>query len=448
MSLITADGVGLRTIPKAVACKNMNGVTTKAWREAKVLNKVPVDRGALRGLRAHLERISGDEQRLATFGNGAPDENAATVDYYLGVIARVLLLSRTDVAGEGFLMHRYVEAKSGRLYACNLNLQTVPRLIKQAALHGLWEYDFANCHYAIFAQLAGRFGITCSEILKYIANKDATRRGIAERNGLSTEEAKTCLLAIMYGARASEWHQTAIPHTIGVERAKRLYQDSVFKALLGELEATRAAIIDAWPHRNREHIVNDVGYGIDTRESAKCVLAHLLQGVEAKMLRAVVDAFADDLLLLQHDGFASRRQLDVAEIAKVVEEATGYRMGVEEERIRLRPEIERSILIAGEFRPAINDLRGSQGTSLPVNRSLVLPCCRGGPRPRRSSENVQHHSSVLCGARKPACASGRKGSVARGELTRAQRCCSRNSVAHGSLAIAQRTVSPDPQFSD
>jgi hypothetical protein len=52
ISLITADGDRLRTIPKAVASKSMDGITTKAWREAKILNKVPVDRGALQALRA------------------------------------------------------------------------------------------------------------------------------------------------------------------------------------------------------------------------------------------------------------------------------------------------------------------------------------------------------------------------------------------------------------
>jgi hypothetical protein len=270
IGLITTDGLSLRKIPKAVASKNMDGVTSKAWRDAKVLNKVPVDLGALRALRAHLKRLTSDEQRLASLGEGAIDENAATVDYYLDVISRVLKLSRTTVAGEGYLMHRYVEATSGRLYARNINLQTVPRLIKQAALRGLWEYDFANCHYSIFAQIAEHAGITCPEISRYLANKHATRQDLAKRNDLSIDEAKTCLLAIMYGARASEWYQTAIPQTIGIERARRLYQDHVFKALLGELESARAAIIDWWPRRNGNYLVNDAGYGIDRRKSAKC----------------------------------------------------------------------------------------------------------------------------------------------------------------------------------
>jgi hypothetical protein len=215
---------------------------------------------------------------------------------------------------------------------------------------------------------------------------------------LSIEEAKSCLLAIMYGARASEWHDTAIPHTIGVARARLLYQDPTFKALLGELEAIRAFIVGAWPHRNGKHVINDVGYGIDGREPAKCVLAHLLQGVEAKMLRAVVDAFPNEVLLLQHDGFASRRRLDAAEIVGVVYAATGYRMRVDEKLLELPPEIERSKLLPVRFLGSIKRLPYRWTGSMPPNGSRAPSGPAGSGWLRLESSNVQRRFLFLRGA--------------------------------------------------
>lgn len=319
-SLITEAGLRLRTLPKAVASKDMDGITARAWAKAKLVNKVPVDVRQLVALKKELAAMLGPHTGNL-FGNLDPE--AAT--YLRNMVAKILRMAKVDVSGAGYVMQRYVESTSGRLYAKGVNLQTVPTLIKQAALHSAMEYDIENCHYSIFRQMAAQFGFQCPAIDDYLANKKATREQIAQDVIITVEQAKVCLLAIMYGARQSEWHEAAIPGAIGTEKAAALYRHPIFAGIASEIEAGRKAILKAWPRREKT-LRNDAGKSIRTTASDKQLLAHLIQGVEAKMLRTALDLYPQDIVLLQHDGFASTRPLDKARIERAIEQATGYRV--------------------------------------------------------------------------------------------------------------------------
>lgn len=328
-SLVSESGQQLRTLPKAVASKDMDGITAKAWAGAQVVNKVPVDVERLRELKVLLDEQLRPHTTRSLFGDLPPDALAYSRD----MVAKILRMAKVDISGEGYVMLRYVEATSGRLYARGINLQTVPSLIKQAALHGLLEYDIANCHYAIFQQMAEQLGFRCPAIVEYLASKVATRHKIAHQVGITVEQAKVCLLAIMYGARQSEWHENAIPQAIG-DKAPALYQHPVFSRIHAEIGAGRKAIIESWPKREKS-LVNDAGKSISTKASDKQILAHLIQGVEARMLRAALDLYQPDIVLLQHDGFASTKQLDKGRLEQAIQQATGYSIKMEEKRIQI-----------------------------------------------------------------------------------------------------------------
>ena len=74
-------------------------------------------------------------------------------------------------------------------------------------------------------------------------------------------------------------------------------------------------------------------------ERAEVRLAHLLQGIEAKALRAVIQAMPHDVLLLMHDGFVTSKRVNTRELEKVVREETGYRLTLSGERISLPPDL-------------------------------------------------------------------------------------------------------------
>jgi hypothetical protein len=332
--LLWADGRRLRTAPRAIASKNADGITARAWRNAKVQNLTPVDRDRLFALRAHYRRM----QSL-----GAVDRENATIleidgtdalANHLDILGRVIKLSRTDVAGDGYIMHRYVESEAGRLFAIGVNLQNAPGAIKKAALHGLWEYDLENCHFEIVRQMAARGGHHVRTIASYCENKAAVRRDLAARVGISIPDAKACLLAILYGATATEWWEAAIPQQITSEKARILYRDPLFDGFLHDVKHARKEILARWP-KSRGARINDAGCSAQASNDYKRDFSHLTQGAEAAMLRAVLAHHREDLVLLQHDGFVSRRRLDTRALERIVATATGYEMKMEEKQIQL-----------------------------------------------------------------------------------------------------------------
>ena len=338
--LLMADGEVLRTIPPAVASRDMNNITTTAWRNARELNTVRVDLQALQRLRNWLDDV------LRVYDSGMVPHDLVTefpprdsIERLAQAAAQVIRMAKTDVAGHGFVAHRYVQAASGRLYAKGINLQTAPSLIKQAALAGLWEYDFSNCHFTLLAQMAARHGYQCEAIAHYLNHKKATRQAIAAKAGITEAQAKLCLLAVMYGARASEWHENAIPEAIGQEAAARLLQVEQFKAISADVAQARKTILKHWPRRTSNgRLTNDFGRAIDDKASPAERLAHLLQGVEAKALKAAIDLYPRHICLVQHDGFAAAAMLDCSAIEQAVLEATGYRLELEEKQIQADPD--------------------------------------------------------------------------------------------------------------
>lgn len=338
--LLVADGLFMKTLPQAVASKDMDEITTTAWSNARELNTVRVNTEGLDALRRWLERLKTDclEGRIpdTLFAQIPPMD---VIDRLLETTSKIIRLSSTDVAGHSCIMHRYVESTSGRLYAKGVNLQSAPALVKQAALAGLWEYDFSNCHFAIMSQMAERFGYQCTAIAHYLASKKAVRSEIAEQAQITEHDAKVCLLALMYGARQSEWHENAIPETIGVSAAKRLKTVGLFAAIAQDIEEARRVILAGWGRSQRGNLVNDFGKTLKTAGSTPPkMLAHLIQGVEAKALKTAIDLYPNDIVLLQHDGFAATKRLDGRVIMDAVRDATGYLMDLENSRIQIDPD--------------------------------------------------------------------------------------------------------------
>ena len=330
--IVGMDGKELHNIPQAVASKDMKGVTAKAWNRPAVRKLVPIDLPRLVHYDKTLERMMDDPQADIFF---AQDLEAA--QYKREVIGRLMDMARAH-EGRHCVVQRYIESNSGRLYGKNINLQTVPRSVKQVALHGLWEYDFSNCHYAILYRMAAQRSINCLAIKHYLENKRQVRQQIMQDLGLAEAEAKTCLIALIYGARFSHRDEDAIPAAIGKDKAQQLYAHHLFLALKEDVTKARNQIIANWP-RSRKRMENAYGKWIAESEGQAQILAHLLQGVEAKMLEAVRKLYPDEILLLQHDGFASAVQLDIGKMQQAIEDATGYKMQIEEQRISLSPDL-------------------------------------------------------------------------------------------------------------
>lgn len=335
--LIRMDGKYVETLPKAIDAKDLNGITAAAWRDARVSTKAPVDLDRLKSLYMHLEK----KMLVQPTGDLWAKADYDDIEYRIEVIGKLIRMAQTDVGGRGFVIHRYAESTSGRLYGKGATLQNAPRTIKGAALHGLWDYDIENCHYAIFSQMAAKYGYETTAINYYLNHKAEVRQGIAERVGISVDDAKMCLLAVMYGARTNEWHENAIPRTIG-QAAGLLYKDRQFQDIAEDIKQGRRIILENHP-KGRTTYTNAMNKRIRYKAAREQeepdeyvkdaatpeqILAHLIQGVEAQALRKAISLCGEDVVVLMHDGFVSREQIDVAQLEQAIYEDTGYRLQV------------------------------------------------------------------------------------------------------------------------
>lgn len=367
--LIDASGTGIKTPPKPVASTDAAGVTTTRWRVANggdSLSLVPVNIEALRFLQRDLAK------KIATWQSTghAPRDlwmDYPSLDYLVDLheqTAKIIRMAYTDVAGLGNVLHRYVESDSGRLYATGgASLQNAPALIRKAALSGRWDYDVENCHFAIAAQMARQAGFPCVAIENYMAHKKAVRAEIANTIGISINQTKTCLLAVMYGARTTDWHENAIPQAIG-DKAAALYALPLFAHIATDVKLARVAILKQHKLNRQGGLVNDFGKSIKADEhSPEQRLAHLIQGVEAKALRACIELHPGEIVLVQHDGFTAAKPLDVAALEQAIQTATGYALTLEEKLVQ--PDLAEQFGKARdhEFSKVRNGRKASNGAS-------------------------------------------------------------------------------------
>jgi len=332
--MIGLDGRALRRLRKPIAAKDNKGdegVTIKVWRGVELPNKIHVDLNGLLGLYAQLKRDRGTQQ-MDLFSDADPDDLTAVLQY----LAKLIKLANTDIAGLGFVAHRYRESEAGRLYAIGESLQTIPREIRKAALHGLYEWDFSNCHFAIFKQMAARYDCQCREIQYYLRNKTQVRQEIAVRAQISIEHSKQALIALMYGAKINLWFGRAIIRMVK-DRAPRLFEDKQFKAIHGDIMKGRQAILNGWRKKTRTGLINDLGKRVALKAKPEIRLAHLIQGIEAKALRAVCNQYR--VVLPMHDGFVTEDRVDKQKVERMVYDTTGYRL--ELEGVKIFPSVDR-----------------------------------------------------------------------------------------------------------
>lgn len=229
----------------------------------------------------------------------------------------------------------YVEQSTGRLYAEGaLNLQTVPREVRKAALHGCWAYDVSNCHWALMQQLARQLGLSTPAIDAYISRKKETRAEIAEQAGIHVSAAKTVLISLIYGANIyAQGEGSAIVEAAGVEGAKRLRSCQVLKSLHAEVQSIGSAVVAHYEAKEKQgRLINEMGRQYDeSRDKAgkDSRLSFILQGIEAQILSVVIERHEHQLKALLHDGWVTSEAIDASELGNAIFAETGFRVAIE-----------------------------------------------------------------------------------------------------------------------
>lgn len=321
----------------AAPAKSGDGNRQTKWKDAKPEKFIPINVVALRSYREELVFARMERPLVAKAGEWIRRQ-VRSIDIALKV--------SQNARHPGCFPIKYREGSTGRINAQGHSLQSMPGLVRSAALAGGWDYDISTCQWTILAQMASRFGINCPLTDAYIADKRTLRRKVSEGAGISLDEAKTCITALLFGAvvqqseKAMRLHPGDLVKDIKVQAALRLSKQPDFMALYAEIRRVGDAIVKAWP-RNNGRVFND----LHIKYSSGSKLAHLLQGAEAAALRAVVTQHQSNILLCVHDGWVTRERLDVDVLAGQIETTTGYRLRIESSRLEVpgRDQIKRQL---------------------------------------------------------------------------------------------------------
>lgn len=332
--LLNADGLPIRKRSNGVytARDSMgrNAVTSASIRWAIPINMEAIECVLDVGVPLTFPECSGERQER--------------VD---NTIRAIHACAMNDNIGFGYLPQVYHEVESGRLYGCgDLSLQNVTKEAKQIALCDTHEYDFSNCHFRLLACTAIELDFDAPTIFKYVENQETFRQSLADRIGISYKEAKTCLLALLYGATQSLWQGCAIPQAIGPEKACLLYKDPEFDLLGLEVVEVGALMRQHARRTSNGAIINCRGKACIGNSRQE--LAHLLQGKESELLHIIIELYSDSILLLQHDGFALSRYVDPREIEAEISYQTGIEMPLTYQKLSLYQKVLECINIRGK----------------------------------------------------------------------------------------------------
>ena len=332
--LLNSAGKEISEPLAAIDSLDMSGKHAKATGKTRVENFVKVPVATMREVDSALRRLAG--KQLDLFAG----DDVAEIERLRVSIGQVMDSTMVHDGAIG-LPHRYCESNAGRLYGQGMHLQNTRRAIKNMVLNGRWEYDIENCHYSILYQMAAKHNLVLPAVGYYLCWKKEVREQIMLDIGISKDDAKTCLIALIYGARngtrdagADGEYQDAIPRAIGIEAAKCLYEHPLWAGLKKDVSKARSLLIKKWP-RSRGKLENAMGKWIDETQSKSKILAHLLQGVESKMLEVVRTLYPNQITLLQHDGFASYDRLSVKTMEDTIATQTGFVMTLEEQRLTI-----------------------------------------------------------------------------------------------------------------
>ena len=379
---LTEDGKYLQTLPaNAMMAKNKDGQSRRGFKDLPVTTKVAVNMVQIKKLIVSIQaRLIAYEADIFPgqrgFVNGelfseVPDTKFLNA---LKQEASMLYAQANNNKWPGFVMHRYMEVQSGRVYVQGANnLGNCYRVLREVAMagKGMYDIDIENCHYSILAQMAASHGYQCTAIQDYLDNRKPIREALAAEFGLSVQQVKDALIALIYGAKFSAYYKDALPKIFNGDTAlaDKIYRHPKFLALHDDIAGARAVVLDALPV-SRKTIQNCRGLTIRVGgtdgSNKRQQLAHLLQGVEVTALEAAYRLYPKEIVLLQHDGFAATCQLDTKRIEAAMLEATGYTLKVEQKLIQVNLDRANDKHPAAGVRLRVGGSIGRQVEELPI----------------------------------------------------------------------------------
>ena len=192
---------------------------------------------------------------------------------------------------------------------------------------GLVDFDFANCHVALFRSLCAYHCFDTPYVEEYLRDRKWIASEFQLHFNISPEDTKRAFLSLLNGGSLVAHGETTITRLLGYDLAGPLSEDPWVIALVKELRAGRELILRGnQPLRKHTKVVtmNIVGKGI-TKRNKRSRLSHVLTGYERWCLETVCRGFGDTQCLI-YDGWISPDR-DVQELENLILERSISELG-------------------------------------------------------------------------------------------------------------------------
>jgi len=227
------------------------------------------------------------------------------------------------------------ESEFGRQYLTGVNLQSVPKEVRNAALGRSYQYDLENSVFAWKLSNATEIDPTAKfpATIEYLDKKEAIRKSKValigfEDNKFSLAIVKQLITAIGFGAKAQNtvwtldngktWKTSALSEILKDPHKRKIFlEDSWVKEFVEEQEIMNRLIyndIKNLPGLQREELKNKRG-----QLSINKVIAFCYQQSERMIMNALMAASEEsEILLLCHDAFYTRKPVNTVTIREIL----------------------------------------------------------------------------------------------------------------------------------
>jgi hypothetical protein len=253
---------------------------------------------------------------------------------------------------------RYERKQAGRYYARKrkedtndyIDFQSMPTTVRKAFLSnlGYFDIDQDTSHHSNLLGLAQTLlgedaTVLYPTLTEYVRDKHTIRSRIAQNADLSIDAAKTIVTSKLYGARF------AIDGGIGdilldeglsrdqaSERLERLKNDPILRQLHNETRNIEKKLLE-WAYRS----ASKLGYIrlphgdelLAVMKTKNQLYSNINMSAESLVLDVCVDLLGDSIIILQHDGFTVKRDIDHVELGRKVSETLEYEVTFSKEEL-------------------------------------------------------------------------------------------------------------------
>jgi len=257
-------------------------------------------------------------------------------------------IADSEALPKGKVYQIYYQGDSGRLYTTgNTSIQQMNRLIRPIVMGGLgyWDYDIENCHFTLMKHIASYYGYKrLDSIEEYLVNKSVIRKRLALLVDEDGSIIKQILLSILYGSSQTVRKGNAVTDLVGGKKQSELNNDAFIDKLYKDIKGLTQFIVDITETDRHKHPYLRI-YGKNTlyyeniqnkrlavrdengkKTTGRKILAHILQGLEVKILDVIMGNIGKDMKVLIHDGFILQRFVEHKELVKVVKDKLGIEL--------------------------------------------------------------------------------------------------------------------------